>query len=442
MGRKKDRGNEKLWKTELFALARCLLVLPPAKTVDHRPSPIQDVCMKPGFGAFLCFLLFSSSLATAQLPTEPLQGYIYVEPFEIRKEFAFRLNVLPDWQARAAESLDVAAQETLLKQITAQLGEACPLVVDGRQAEFDFSMIRFVQVNPDLGVVKDTRPSIPVGEAMIAAVFTTPRDAYPAELTLKWNFFPQPDLIIPVHFVAKEGRGSYAVTKDAREHSWLVPRDETPGLVPVPVPVSVALAPRLLIPVWSLVLLGLALIAGAVGRFAKGGGQVVAGLFAGVLLVAAVATWGWGGFSIREPGSEVPTVREDQAAEIVNALLLNIYHAFDHRDESKVYDVLDASVNGPLLERVYIDVLRGLQFEDGDGPRVKVTHLDLRQTHPEPLDGEEGFRCDTEWVAVGNVVHWGHSHTRLNKYHAWLTIKPVDGTWKVTNLEIVEEGRI
>jgi hypothetical protein len=40
------------------------------------------------------------------------------------------------------------------------------------------------------------------------------------------------------------------------------------------------------------------------------------------------------------------------------------------------------------------------------------------------------------------VVHWGHSHTRLNKYHAWITIKPVDGTWKVTNLEIVEEGRI
>ena len=398
--------------------------------------------MKPGFVAFLCFLLFSCGLASAQLPIEALQGYVYVEPFEIRKEFAFRLTVFPDWQARATESLDTAAQEKLLKEVTVQLVEACPLVIDGRQAEFDFSLIRFVQVSPDLGVVKDTRPSIPVGEAMIAAVFTTPREAYPAELTLKWNFFPHPDLIIPAHFVAKEGRGSYVFTKDAREHSWLVPRDKTPSLVPVPVPVDIALAPRLLIPVWSLILLGLALISGFAGRFAKGGGQVVAGSLAGVLLVASLVAWGWGGFSIREPGSDVPVVREDQATEIVNALLINMYHAFDHRDESKVYDVLDASVNGPLLERVYIDVLRGLQFEDGDGPRVKIAHLDLRQTHPEPLDGEEGFRCDTEWVAVGNVVHWGHSHTRLNKYHAWITVKPVDGTWKVTNLEIVEEGRI
>jgi len=397
--------------------------------------------MKQGFSVFLLLACWTS-LASAQLPTEALQGYVYVEPFELRKEFAFRLTVFPEWMARATEVLDTAAQGKLLKELGTTLSEACPLLADGRPAEFDLSMIRFVQVSPDLGVIKDARPAIPVGEAMIAAVFTSPRDGFADELTLKWNLFPQPDLNIPAHFVSDKGRGSYVFTKEAGQHTWLVPKGAPPGLVPVPIPVAIAMAPRIALPVWSLALLGLALICGVVGRAAKGGGQVVAGVLAGLFLVASVVTWGWGGFSVREPGSKAPVVVDEDAAEIVNALLLNIYHAFDYRDESKVYDVLEVSVDGPLLERVYLDVLRGLQFDDGDGPRVKVNHLDLRQAHAEPLDGEEGFLCDTEWVAVGNVVHWGHSHTRLNKYHAWLTIKPVDGIWKITNLEIVEEGRI
>jgi hypothetical protein len=397
--------------------------------------------MKRGFSLFL-LLASWAGLASAQLPTEPVQGYVYVEPFEVRKEFAFRLTAYPEWEARAAEILNAAAQEKVLKDLGTQLASACPLFIDGRQAEMELTLIRFVQVTPDLGVIKDARPDIPVAEAMIAAVFATSRDGFPDQLTLKWNLFPKPDLNVPVHFVAPKGRGSYVFTKDSREHSWLAPKDATPKLVPVPIPVSIAMAPRVAIPVWSLVLLGISLTCGLVGRAAKGSGQVVAGVLAGVFLVASLISWGWGGFSVREPGAAAPEVVDEDAAEIVNALLLNIYHAFDHRDESKIYDVLEVSVDGPLLEKVYLDVLRGLQFDNGDGPRVKITHLDLRQTHAEPLGKEEGFRCDTEWVAVGNVVHWGHSHTRLNKYHAWLIIKPVDGTWKLTGLEIVEEGRI
>jgi len=106
--------------------------------------------MKQGFSAFLLFACWTG-LASAQLPTEPLQGYVYVEPFELRKEFAFRLTVYPEWMARATESLDTAAQEKLLKELGAQLADACPLMADGRPAVFDLSMIRFVLVSPDLG---------------------------------------------------------------------------------------------------------------------------------------------------------------------------------------------------------------------------------------------------------------------------------------------------
>ena len=37
---------------------------------------------------------------------------------------------------------------------------------------------------------------------------------------------------------------------------------------------------------------------------------------------------------------------------------------------------------------------------------------------------------------------WGHTHTRVNQYTAVLTIQPVDGVWKITNLELIEEKRV
>jgi hypothetical protein len=394
-----------------------------------------------GFFLFLAVLGGLGSLR-AQLPVEPLQGYVYVDPFEVRKEFALRLTAYPDWQARAGEVLDAAAQAGVLRDLGAQLAEACPLLLDGATPVLEPVLIRFVQVVPELGVVKDERTEIPVGEAMVAAVFSASTKGYPDEITWRWNLYPDPGMNVPAHFVAAQGRGSYVFTQNAREHTWLVPKGEAPGLVPVPVPVDVALAPRWRLPVASLALLGVAVVAGISGRFLRGGAQVAAGIVAGLGLVGSLAAWGWRGVAVREPGSAVPRVAEEDAAEVTHALIKNIYHAFEFRDEERIYDVLSATVDGPLLEKVYLDVLRGLQIEEDGGPRTKVTHLDLRRTHAEELDGREGFRCDAEWVAVGNVVHWGHSHTRLNKYHAWLTVEPVDGTWKVTDVEIVEEGRL
>ena len=38
--------------------------------------------------------------------------------------------------------------------------------------------------------------------------------------------------------------------------------------------------------------------------------------------------------------------------------------------------------------------------------------------------------------------HWGHVHTRKNLYDAIITVKAVDGNWKITELELLEEQRI
>jgi hypothetical protein len=45
-------------------------------------------------------------------------------------------------------------------------------------------------------------------------------------------------------------------------------------------------------------------------------------------------------------------------------------------------------------------------------------------------------------TAMGTVGHWGHIHTRKNQYEANITVEPVDGSWKISSLELLEEKRI
>jgi hypothetical protein len=47
-----------------------------------------------------------------------------------------------------------------------------------------------------------------------------------------------------------------------------------------------------------------------------------------------------------------------------------------------------------------------------------------------------------QWTALGQVGHWGHTHIRQNRYDAIMTIKPLDGAWKIIDVELLEERRI
>ena len=53
-----------------------------------------------------------------------------------------------------------------------------------------------------------------------------------------------------------------------------------------------------------------------------------------------------------------------------------------------------------------------------------------------------GFRALSTWNVAASVGHWGHIHQRRNQYIAELTVEPVDGVWKITSLELIEENRL
>lgn len=77
----------------------------------------------------------------------------------------------------------------------------------------------------------------------------------------------------------------------------------------------------------------------------------------------------------------------------------------------------------------------------GARARVKeVKILDVDVNNPDNNSLALLFRA--KWTAMGTVGHWGHIHTRKNQYDANITVEPVDGAWKITDLELLEEKRI
>ena len=127
----------------------------------------------------------------------------------------------------------------------------------------------------------------------------------------------------------------------------------------------------------------------------------------------------------------------------MHSLLKNVYRSFDFRDESDVYDKLALSVQGNLLEEIYLQNRKSFAVQKAGGAQARVKEIEVIEAVAEPLDEEgKGFGLKAKWTAQGSVGHWGHVHVRRNRYRAIVTIGAIDGSWKITGLELLEEERI
>jgi len=109
-----------------------------------------------------------------------------------------------------------------------------------------------------------------------------------------------------------------------------------------------------------------------------------------------------------------------------------------------------ASINGDLLQRVYLQTIQALSLDEQDKTRVKVTDLDVQvnATHPRKRETASSRMCDGPPSNRGPL---GHEHQRVNRYIAKVTIAPVAGkptsqgtvrdAWKMIDLDIQEEEK-
>lgn len=148
------------------------------------------------------------------------------------------------------------------------------------------------------------------------------------------------------------------------------------------------------------------------------------------LLAAASAVCFVGGFLPQASGG---SLSRKEAVETFKALQANIYSAFDHNTEDEIYDALEQSVDGPLLDHVYNDVFESLILRSEGGVKAKVQKVEALKTEVTavPADGSDSYVIDCIWRVHGFVKHYDHSHRRLNEYHATYEMAPRDGKWKI-----------
>jgi hypothetical protein len=147
--------------------------------------------------------------------------------------------------------------------------------------------------------------------------------------------------------------------------------------------------------------------------------------------------------SIAKPGSIATRVSNDQAKIILHSLLKNVYRAFDFREEEDVYDKLAISASGSLLDDLYLQNRKSFEVKRAGGAQAKVKEVEILDVNVESGSSiKQAIDLTSTWTAMGTVGHWGHIHTRKNHYEAVVIVEPVNGSWKITGLELLEEKRI
>ncbi len=143
---------------------------------------------------------------------------------------------------------------------------------------------------------------------------------------------------------------------------------------------------------------------------------------------------------------EIPFLKKEsfsspEAVLLIEELLKNTYRAFDFRKESDIYDKLAISNEGELLSEVYLQTKKSMVIENQGGIRAKVKDVQVVDVE-EVESNNEGRSYNCRWLVSGTVGHWGHIHSRTNKYLAVINIRPVDGVWKMVALDMIEEVRL
>jgi hypothetical protein len=387
--------------------------------------------------------------------SSPMNIFLYVEPFEVRKEFVVRpldLARFMDIDIEAHKPIPADQRTELLGELAAFLKDRARVTIDGEQPDPILDRIHFLQRG--LRMTRVVTPDEPVDgtSAIIGAIFVYPVDGIPKDVRLTWDLFDDRITRVPASATDEAGPMPSFLTPDDAELHWVnyLKGSILPGELEVRVPqshISVPLA------VLVAVLGGIALLIAAVRRRSW-----VLGLAAVMLAFGGWLAQPMGGALYIAVPASIRTPSGDEVRPTLHALLYNVYRALDFREEEVVFDRLAQSLSGDVLERVYLEMRKGLRLESQGGARVRVRAVEVLDVTPaeseEPSQVEtvteestqvetlETLRYRARWNATGTVGHWGHTHMRTNSYDALVTLGRIGSQWKIADIDILEEERI
>lgn len=373
----------------------------------------------------------------------PLSVFLYVEPYEVRKEIIIRPHDLQSWVELELSDdgvISVDQQEELKKRVADFLSKKNPVTIDKQLAEGKLDRIHFVRRSLRTTGIIDPPVELDTTSATLGVIYVYPIDHLPDEVVMNWELFSPKIQAIPGVASDEAGGLPAQVTVEDPLLRWknYLTDPTSPKMLTVARPPS---ARRLSLPLLSLLCVG---IVGTSLTFAwrcsAWGNGIPRTLLAIAILAAAAGVLATpiARVSVRNPLDKPPIPSKQAAADILSNLLHNVYRSFDHHDERLVYDRLAKSISGDLLSEVYLETRKSVEIKNQGGLQISVKDVTVTELEAMTCDTETlAFRC--RWRVSGWIGHWGHVHRRENEHLARITIGAQDGTWKITTLEMLDE---
>ena len=362
----------------------------------------------------------------------PMSGFLYVEPFEVRKEIIVRPKDMQRWVdlgLAEADAISADQRGTVLEKIASFLLQRQPVTINGEAAEPVLERASFLNRTLRSSMVVEPGVDINLNSAVVGVIFVYPVPELPDTATMTWDMFDERTALVPAASVDEAGPFKTFLEPEYAVLEWqnFLVNPTVPGLIELPAPPS-----SLALGLYSVRWWALAVVLISVVVWGRNQGKLsAASAVVGLLVLGSSLIFGR---SLAPPSAATE--------QVVIDLLRNIYQAFDYRDEGAIYDTLERSVEGELLTEIYLETRHSLELANQGGARAKVKLVELQDMEIHEDNAAGGFSADVTWNVVGSVGHWGHIHTRSNQYQAELFIKPVDNRWKLTGMNVLQEVRL
>lgn len=376
-------------------------------------------------------------------------SFLYIERGEARHEILIPLATVATMapiEHRDPNFLEIEEQPAAIAEIGKLFTKGNPVLIDGKEIPPVITRIDFFGLNMRDFAQQSEKKRVSMANGRVGIILTYKTDREPERVSLTWNKFT--DTIRRVDSVIlafdKAERFEFSRIKAKQNtyewtNSHAVPAAGLEEISVKPIPGVEWNANWIALFAAGFVGLGLA----AFGRFQRMYLivamilVVMSGAIAAVLPANLIAS----------PFAEKARIKSEQANEILEKLLTNVYRSFSADNKTKVYDALAKSAEGELLTDLYLQIRRGLELQDQGGAIARVEKVDfpevlLEENRSNLTDRPVSVTYSATWNVAGTVEHWGHVHRRVNQYQADFDVRYHEGNWKLHSMKLTDEKRL
>jgi len=425
-------------------------------------------------------------------------SFLYIEPQEIRHEILIPLMTLEQSIPLKREHenfLSIVEQDAARQLIEDFFLTGNPIAVNGKTVKPIVERCDFYGVDFRDFAQLSQRKQVAMSNARVGIILVYPLSSAPKHVQLTWDRFHKSLWAVTTVVFAEDQSFRKTLSRVGANNvlEWTAPDDSSMNrLKPLtPIPAILPPQPMIDVPVLSLIVLAIAMVAvtlwissrnGWPGvesdsskprgflRFAQSSPghpvktqrhvrwiKLSAAILAATMITTASAWSGAGRWQI--PWGTAPPISSGEASIVAGQVLSNIYQSFRGRGEDEVYDALAVSTSGDVLQDLYLQIQESLRMAEQGGAVARVRHVELLESKLQPRTSDDqsrshaqSFSCLCRWNVSGTVEHWGHIHERTNQFEAIFLIEPIAESltggmptilhWKLTRLDITNSQRL